>query len=219
MTTRESYLATLIEDLRPLFEDAGFPLPHTVYRVSIGFPSRNATSAKNRAIGQCWNPDETADGSIHIFISPVVKEVAEIAAVLVHELCHAAVGTECGHKGDFITCMKAVGLTGKPTHTVAGDALKLHLDTLIASAGEFPHEPLVLTEKVPTKKSDNCRQKKVYCAPDDYIVRVSRQTLTKGFPICPVCREPMVEERKRRDDDDSSGADSGDDEVGGDTDL
>lgn len=219
MTTREAYLAALIEDLRPLFEDAGFPLPRTVYRVSIGFPSRNATSTKNRAVGQCWNPDETADGSIHIFISPVVKETNEIAAILVHELCHAAVGTECGHKGDFITCMRAVGLTGKPTHTVAGDVLKLHLDTLIAAAGDFPHEPLVLTEKIPVKKGDTCRQKKVYCAPDDYIVRVSRQTLTKGYPICPVCREPMVEERKGRDDDDDDSGSGGSRDDDGDADV
>lgn len=45
-----------------------------------------------------------------------------------------------------------------------------------------------------SKPKQSTRLRKVECARDVYIVRVSRSTIiTHGTPICPTCNEPMSE--------------------------
>lgn len=111
--------------------------------------------------------------------------------VLLHELCHASVGTEEGHGAAFKRAAKAVGLVGKATATEAGEGLKTTLDTFYASLGDYPHAVLVPSEGKQRKQTT--RMHKVWCADDDYVVRMSKATMAKGLPACPVC-ERMMEE-------------------------
>ena len=91
--TRESWLNAVALGMAPLFEALDAPLPDRV-RVAIGFTSRGA---KGKAIGECWDNRLSADGHFEIFIRPDLAHApdampAQIAAILAHELVHAAVG-------------------------------------------------------------------------------------------------------------------------------
>src|SRR3546814_3233076 len=66
--------------------------------VAIGFTS---AGAKGKAIGECWDNRLSADGHFEIFIRPDLAHApdampAQIAAILAHELVHAAVGIPAG---------------------------------------------------------------------------------------------------------------------------
>lgn len=78
------------------------PLPFRV-RVAIGFTSRGA---KGKAIGECWDNRCSGDGRFEIFIRPDLAHAADaipaqIAAILVHGLVHAAVGIAAEHGKAF----------------------------------------------------------------------------------------------------------------------
>jgi hypothetical protein len=189
--TREGWLTALAEKLRPRFAEVGFPLPDPDrLRYSTGFPSKSARGKKKRRIGECWDPRCTPDGSIHILISPVLASIEEVGETLVHELGHAAVGVEHGHKGPFLSFCKKIGLEGKPTATVAGEALREDLRELAAQVGEYPHAPLKFEDG--EKKQKN-RQLKLTCPEHtDYIVRASRKVINGQPPLCGLCSTPMV---------------------------
>ena len=100
--TRESWLNAVAAGMAPLFEVLDAPLPDRV-RVAIGFTSRGA---KAKAIGECWDNRLSADGHFEIFIRPDLAHApdampAQIAAILAHELVHAAVGIPAGHGKTF----------------------------------------------------------------------------------------------------------------------
>lgn len=202
METREAYLTSLIEKLRPVFLASGYPLPEGVtLRVSCSFPSRRALSSQP-TVGQCWGGEATEDGSVHLLISPVLSDPVEIAATLVHELVHAAIGVDAKHGPLFTRAMKAVGLEGKPTHTVASETLKVDLQRLVDSLGDYPHA--AIKPKALESKRQTNRQLKVSCSQDDYILRGAKKTLVeKGIPNCPVCGNILELESKEGDDDDA----------------
>ena len=75
--------------------------------------ARVAWPNKKRRIGEAWSSKNSADQSYEVFISPVLKDPIEVAATLVHELVHCAVGVETGHKGRFPRLAKAIGLGRK----------------------------------------------------------------------------------------------------------
>jgi len=191
---REQWLQNAVEELRPDFKQAGFPLPDAV-KVSIGFPSRSALSAHKQRIGQCWDASATKDQVAQIFITPLLDDSVRILDVLVHELIHAAVGAKCKHRGplrlprSFVKAAIAMGLTGKMTETVAGPELVVRLNAIIEKLGPIPHARLLATTQ---EKKQSTRLIKAECVADDYIVRLSRKTLAMGLPICPVCEHPMT---------------------------
>lgn len=94
-TTRESWLQQAVKEVSGLFDK---PVPEV--HVSTGWPSRLGTSTKKRRIGECWQPETSADGHSHIFISPMVVDSMAVLGVLVHELIHA-IYPEAKHRGDL----------------------------------------------------------------------------------------------------------------------
>jgi hypothetical protein len=184
---REAWLQHAAELMRPWLTEAGVECP--AVHVSVGFPSRSALSRNRQRIGECWAAKQSADGVSHIFITPLIAEGNRALDVLLHEMVHAAVGTECGHKGPFVRVAKAVGLTGKMTATEASPELTARLNAL--GLPPYPHAAL---NPAMGRKKQSTRLLKVACEVDDYIVRMSRTTIDeKGLPICPVCHEPMEE--------------------------
>ena len=108
---RESWLNRVAIGMAPLFDALDTPLPSRV-RVAIGFTSRGA---KGRAIGECWDNRRSGDGHFEIFIRPDLAHApdampAQIAAVLAHELVHAAVGIAAGHGKAFKRVAVGLGL-------------------------------------------------------------------------------------------------------------
>lgn len=105
MNTREAWLNELISKLRPIFDDIGFPLPEKI-RASCGFPSKGALAKKVKSVGEAWSSDKSEDQTFETFVSPLVADAVEVAAVQTHELCHCAAGLECGHRSPFTKAAK-----------------------------------------------------------------------------------------------------------------
>ena len=136
--TREAWLLALAAELRPLFEDAGLNL--SGIRCSCSWPSKTI----RKRLGECWHSKASEDGTREIFITPRLDDGLEVAGVLVHELLHAALPDEAGHKGPFKKGMKALGLEGKATATTPGEELTQRLHKLLKIVGRYPHARLNL---------------------------------------------------------------------------
>jgi hypothetical protein len=201
--TREQWLNRGIEQLKPLFIEAGYSIPDN-YMISCGWPSREI----KRAIGQCFDPELTENGTCHLFVSPVLENPVRILDVIIHEVCHHVVGVKEKHGRKFIKLIRALGLDGKPTATFAGPELKEKLVRIADKLGPYPH-PAIKLPGADKPKAPSKRLKLISPAVDDYNVWISPTFLEEyGPPICPISGEPMIvedkermEERKRRNDD------------------
>jgi hypothetical protein len=138
--TREDWLAQAIAELRSVFSALNHPLPDSI-RVACGFPSSNARSAKNRAVGEHWSAKASSDNTHEILISPVIDDPVRVLGILVHELAHASTDGD-GHKGRFPALVKALSLEGKPTATVEGEKFKAEYQPLLDDLGAYPHAKL-----------------------------------------------------------------------------
>lgn len=187
--TREEWLQRAVPVLIDLLRGVGAPA-FAVPQVSVGFPSRRALSAKNRAIGQCWTIP--GDRASHIFVSPVLAEPLDVLAVLLHELIHAAV-PKAGHKGEFRTLAKATGLIGKMTSTEAGPELLKRLNVLLSEIGAYPHHVLTADEAEAAIPKQGARMLKIECPDCGYTCRTSAKWLALGLPTC-CCGAKMVAE-------------------------
>jgi len=127
-------------------------------------------------------------GRTEIFISPVLDDSIKVAEVTLHELAHAAVGVQHGHRKPFIRAIRLLDLGGKPTATVPTDEMRAWVQPIIDRIGEYPHAAMSLSQV----KKQTTRMIKVECPECDYegepyIVRMSQKQIdAKGCPICPV---------------------------------
>ncbi len=141
--TREGWLLNAVDALSAkFFEENGYDLPERL-GVSCGFPRGVA-----RAIGQCWDPVVAEDGTTHMFICPSIAEPLRVLDILLHEMIHACVGIDVGHKGIFRKLVKEFGLHGKMTATFAEEGTELHktLGVIAGRLGEYPHAPMKKTQ-------------------------------------------------------------------------
>lgn len=180
---REAWLRAVYAAIR---KDLLPEAPESV-AVTWGFPSRGATRQRRRTLGECWSGGaKTCEGERAILVSPVHTEGLAVADTLAHEMVHAALPPGTGHKGAFVTLMKRIGLEGKPTSTVAGEALKAKLQIIIDRVGPWPKGHLV-----PSAPKDRNRQMKAECD-CGRILRVSRKTYSEGEILCGECDSAFV---------------------------
>lgn len=185
---RESWLNRVAIGMAPLFAALDTPLPSRV-RVAIGFTSRGA---KGRAIGECWDNRRSRDGHFEIFIRPDLAHApdampAQIAAILAHELVHAAVGIAAGHGKAFKRVAVRLGLVGPMRATIPGDAFLATVAPILAAAGPLPHARLDTDGETTAPKKQATRMLKCECATCGYTVRTARKWLeTAGAPLCPI---------------------------------
>ena len=194
---REAWLNHVAQRMAPMFSALGAPLPDRV-RIAIGFTS---TGKRSKRIGECWDNRCSDDGHFEIFIVPNLAESPDmmplqVAAILAHELVHAAVGIPAGHGKDFRRVAKGIGLEGKMTATVSGPKFETAIGPILASAGPLPHgrlntsrrqdddepgEPRTTGPKKQTKRHIKCE-----CETCGYAVRTSRKWIDQeGPPHCP----------------------------------
>jgi hypothetical protein len=130
--TREEWLNSAKEELRPLFLIAGYDLPEKI-RLSVGFSGKNVRGSRNgsRVLGVAYNHIISADDHTEIFITPELgKESAvDILAILVHELIHAIHPSQ-GHNAIFGRTARSLGLVGALRSTIAGEGLRLKLEAI-----------------------------------------------------------------------------------------
>ena len=186
---REAWLHALATRLTDDFVNVGQVVPAKL-AIGVGFPSSGGTSQLRQRIGECWNGDASEDGTFQIFISPVISDSVGAGDVVVHEMCHAVLPKGTKHNRRFAALTKDLGLDGKPTATFASPRLTVRLNALIAELGPYPHSKLSLT---PRLSRQTTRLLKVLCDGCGYTVRVTRQWLDKGAPICPTCGVEMEE--------------------------
>lgn len=186
---RETWLRAAASHIVPLFEEQSLKVPDL--DVSCGWPSRGGLPGKNgvRVIGQCWSAT-TKKGRPQIFISPMLEKSPQVLETLVHEMLHAAVGCEVGHKAAFARPARALGLEGKPTATHAGTELTATLSAIGATVGPYPHKALKIEGDPSTKQTT--RMLKVHCLACGYVVRTTQKWLDVGLPTCPCGHEMEI---------------------------
>ena len=176
---RQRWLERVVIHLRQHFHECWWNVPDNV-RVSVGIPKGMHGSKK--AIGQCWSDKASSDGFYEIFSSPEQGLEFEHIETLAHELIHATVGTQEGHKGKFKACALAIGFVGPMTSTPSGDKMKACINKIISMVGPYPAGKL----NINNRKKVKTYMIKCQCPECGYTVRTTQQWLAYGDPICPV---------------------------------
>lgn len=184
---REAWLSqasTIIENtiIKPAIDALGIDLPPAKIAVSIGHPKNK------RAIGECWRREASDDSATNqIFITPHNNDSTRILDVLTHELIHAYLNNEDGHRGRFALIARKVGLDGKLTATTAGPQLTQQLLDIIDVLGDIPHH--ALNEAQSGRRKQSTRMLKIHCVACDFTFRASRTQVARLAPdaVCPCC--------------------------------
>jgi len=136
---RETWLNTIAAKMAPRFEELGHPLPK--FRVSIGWPSAGKDAP---VTGECWDKRVSGDEHFEIFLNPGRDDSMAVAATLAHELAHAAVGLDQGHKGNFAKVMLELGFPRPLTHAPREIPEKLAgwLAPMLEELGNLPHSAI-----------------------------------------------------------------------------
>jgi SprT-like family len=185
-STREAWLMTAIEHLRPKFAEIGTELPEQV-RVSTGW-SKNA---RKGSIGWTWISTAAEDKVSNVFISPEKSDSVEVLGILIHELVHVADDCQHGHGKAFKDMAVALGLEGKMTATVAGEELTDEFEALVCILGDYPHAKMLVGAhgKGSGPKTQTTRMIKLIADPKlctcEYTVRTSQKWIDEGMPQCP----------------------------------
>jgi len=199
--TREAWLvAALWQFIDAHFIEAGYEVPANI-RCTCGFPAKHALARKHQRVGECWAPTASMDNTIEISVSPVLSKPMRVLDVLIHEVVHAVVGLEHGHRAPFSQCAKKVGLLAPWVGTSASDDLKITMAGWIKALGPYPHAALVtkyaidpdtgkpdLTKPLKDRSSNppqSTRMLKFQCDACGCIIRTTRKwTMTVTGLLC-----------------------------------
>ena len=201
---RESWLNAVALGMAPLFEAVDAPLPDRI-RVAIGFTS---AGAKGKAIGECWDNRLSADSHFEIFIRPDLAHApdampTQIAAILAHELVHAAVGIPAGHGKAFKRVALGLGLVGPMRATTPGYAFLAAIAPILTDVGPLPHARLDTDGESTAPKKQKTRMLKCECQACGYIVRTARKWLElAGASLCPIKDHGRMKHEPLDEDDD-----------------
>jgi len=182
---REAWLLGLaVEFMREIEERCGLTFPPI--RVTCGFPSKGGEMGRRtRVRGQCWSAEASEDRHAEIFISPVEADAETVAAILAHELVHAAL-PDAGHGKTFGKAMKALGQIAPFTTATPTDVFWEWVRPLLAEAGPYPHAMLVAMRPVAAPKKQANRNIKLTCPACGYRVQTTRKWIADlGAPLCP----------------------------------
>lgn len=190
--TREEWLNKATISLTELFELQDLKVPPT--KISCGWPIKGAVSKRQRTIGQCFTKACSSANLNEIFISPILSDPLEVLTVVTHELCHAVDDCKSHHGAGFKKMMTAIGLEGKATSTVAGDALKTTFKRFITNdLGPYPHQSLDVSKG---EKKQSTRLLKAVCPDCGYTIRVTKKWADQGLPLCPLDGADFVLDNK-----------------------
>lgn len=188
--SREEWLTSaaeliMIELLSPICEVRD----NLTLKLSVGYAPNTRTSSKT--IGCCLSSACSEAGHNEIFISPTINDSIEVLATLVHEIIHAIDDVRDGHGGRFALIARKVGLEGKLTATVAGEALKRQLQDYADMMGDIPHDLVDLS----SRPKQATRNLKVLCACGFHfrtsVSQISSVVDQVGLIPCPACASPM----------------------------
>ena len=75
---REEWLTAALEEIRPIFDAAGHPLPAHI-RVSVGFP---LTFKRTRKMGEAYPAASSGDQTVEVLIAPTVDDNWKVFSTL-----------------------------------------------------------------------------------------------------------------------------------------
>jgi hypothetical protein len=133
----------------------------------------------------------SADGHFEIFIRPDLAHApdampAQIAAILAHELVHAAVGIPAGHGKAFKRVALGLGLVGPMRATTPG-SIPCRRRADPRCRWPPPHARLDTDGESTAPRKQKTRMLKCECATCGYTVRTARKWLEQaGAPLCPI---------------------------------
>lgn len=191
--------AFMIDLIDPAVKQLGLHLKQPPVRYSIG----GVPGVRKQAsiTGCCYARSRSKDGHNEIFISPACEDDFKIAHTLLHELIHAYLDLEDGHKGRFAALCKQIGLEPPLLSTTPNwelsETIKMYLDAL----GKCPTAPLKIDDDAQpdapkggkpdtTKpKKQTTRNVKFYCVECDFKANTSRTQLARlsESSPCPCC--------------------------------
>jgi hypothetical protein len=183
---RESWLNRVAAGMAPLFEALESPLPSRARGDRLHQQRR-----KGKAIGECWDNRLSADGHFEIFIRPDLAHApdampAQIAAILAHELVHAAVGIPAGHGKAFKRVALGLGLVG-PMRATTPEGVPCRHRADPRCRRPPPHARLDTDGESTAPRKQKTRMLKCECATCGYTVRTARKWLEQaGAPLCPI---------------------------------
>jgi hypothetical protein len=190
--TREPWVNAFIDGSRPFYDAAGFPLPLNI-RAGVGFPIEGYRS---KAIGQIIYPEGSADRHYEIFLNPKKRAGesempdAMLAAILTHELCHAAADHNHSFRNHgratspFGMIAKALGLEGPLKATYGGEHWFAWAAPILTELGPIPYGSIDLTSQYTKKKTYGVKLECPECA---WLARVSKKHVNAHpYLNCPV---------------------------------
>lgn len=136
---RETWLNLLAEKMAPRFVELEKPIPR--FRVAVGWTSAGKSS---KVGGECWHSSNSSDGVFEVLVAPILDDSMHVAAVLAHELSHAAAGFKHGHKGDFAKLVSDLGMVKPFTQSVAGPSFEAWVKPFLDELGPLPHAKINL---------------------------------------------------------------------------
>jgi len=182
--TREDWMTDAVEQLRPIFDLIGKPLPSRI-RVTAGEP---VDFKRNRRLGDCHAAGDSADRSIEICVTRTIAKPVDVFTVLLSQLCRATAGA-LSYGTAFELVATEVGLV--PTNvktldkwkTCAGNAMfKTMYGDMIAGLGDYPHAALGIADT----RTQGTRMLKSFCPECGYTVRLTSKWASMGLPTCPL---------------------------------
>jgi len=190
-SSREAWLRSATNELRPYFAKFGLTIPEAI-RFSIAFTSQGK---KSKVAGEVWPAEATDDGHCELIVRADFADPMDVLGILVHQLTHASLPPDAKHGKAFRDAALRLGLEGQMRHALPGAALRERLNELAAALGPLPHARLNF-DKVTLgglQISDRAakqttRMLKAECLARGcgYTVRVAARWLTDcGPPHCP----------------------------------
>jgi hypothetical protein len=182
-STREDWLQAAVEEVRPIFDLMGKPLPKRI-RTSCGYPLHYK---RNQRIADSHASEDSADRSMEIFIAPSVSDPTVVFTALLGQLCRATNGA-WSYGSTYTAVAYEVGLVPDMSapdiwrSTKGGENFNDMYGDMIAGLGAYPHASLALNEK----KTQSTRMLKAYCSECGYTVRLTSKWALAGLPICPL---------------------------------
>ena len=191
--TREQWLTEAVMMARPMFEEAGSPLPDKL-RVAMAPPAK-----KINAIGLCWPDGVSKDGGREIWVCASLADPIEVAKVLVHECCHAALPASEKHGKEFIKLGKKLLLEGKAKYMTGGAAFEERWEPLVDDLGPFPGVEFK-RQSGATGSRYALTFKNVNCPVCRFHAKIRLDQMKRGRLVCPADGELLLTKEERGED-------------------
>lgn len=161
-----------------------FERPKVAYMRSFPPAVRNPETVA----GFCMARKCSDAGKNEISVSPFVADSETALATLAHELIHAVLDNQDGHKGRFLKVARYIGFESPVDELHASQALTDTLQPYHDYLGDIPADKLTLADTRVKKKQTN-RQLKCECTECGFTFRASKTQLTRlhAESVCPVC--------------------------------